>query len=72
MEPTIYLQEAYAETHLEAVFSKGWYHSDAIISKSHLCYVASFFSPKVNEKVIALNRSHSHEMILGGLFQTEF
>lgn len=72
MEPMIYLQGAYAESHLETIVSRGLYHSDAIINKSHLCYVASSFSHKVNEKAIALSRSHSYEMILGGLFQIEF
>lgn len=72
MGPMIYLQEAYAESHMETIFNKDRYHSDATINKSHLCYVASFFLHKVNEKVIALNRSHSYEMILGGLFQMEF
>lgn len=72
MEPMIYLQEAYAQFHVETILNKDWYYSDVTINKSHLCYVASFFSHKVNEKLIALNRSHSYGMISGGLFQIEF
>lgn len=60
----IYLQEAYAKSYMETIFNKDRYHSDVIINKSHLCYVASFFLHRVNEKGIALNRSHSYGMIL--------